>query len=250
VWLKSGASKNGPRLRPNDLNVLRARNKRGAVATLLNVSLWADRPFSTGARLIGLAAPDVRDLQRAVPSNSWRAQGKPDAGCTRGLVCSVESTRVRNHRLNRSDPAFPAQWFYGLSRALPGVPGFLATIDGGSSSANLIPASGDQDHTISPSAPAALVLHSLCVHRIPPPTFVTIGRSAPPERAGCAEISIYFGKMEVKFFNNESGSSDPIEALRIISLLTRAILSLALSDMSWRADWRAAPAASGRSDLD
>jgi hypothetical protein len=30
-------------------------------------------------------------------------------------------------------PAFPAQWFDGVSRALPGVPGFLATIACGSS---------------------------------------------------------------------------------------------------------------------
>jgi len=48
-----------------------------------------------------------------------RAQGKPDAGCTRGLVCSVESTRVRNHRLNRSDPAFPAQWLTAYNALSP-----------------------------------------------------------------------------------------------------------------------------------
>jgi hypothetical protein len=33
----------------------------------------------------------------------------------------------------------------------PGVPGFVATVAGGSSSADLIPASGDQDHAPSPS---------------------------------------------------------------------------------------------------
>src|SRR5690348_6144620 len=27
-----------------------------------------------------------------------------------------------------NDPAFPAQWLYGLCRALPGVPGFVATV--------------------------------------------------------------------------------------------------------------------------
>jgi len=42
--------------------------------------------------------------------------------------------------------------------------------------AGLIPASGDQDHTTSPSALAALVLRSHCVHRIPRPTFVTIAK--------------------------------------------------------------------------
>src|SRR5690348_2244144 len=76
------------------------------------------------ARQIGLAAPSVRDIGRAVPSNSWRAQGKPDAGCTRGLVCNEKSTRVRNHRFNRSDPAFPAQWFtaYGALLCLQTLP--------------------------------------------------------------------------------------------------------------------------------
>jgi hypothetical protein len=58
-------------------------------------------------------------------------------------------------------------------------PGFLATVACGSRrvgpvradiaiSANLTPASGRQDHTASPSAPAAPVLRRHCVHRIPP----------------------------------------------------------------------------------
>src|SRR6266481_753030 len=42
---------------------------------------------------------------------------------------------------------------YALSRS----PGFLATVAGGIASANLISASLDQDHTISPSASAPLV---------------------------------------------------------------------------------------------
>ncbi len=65
---------------------------------------------------------------------------------------------------------------------------------------DLIPASGDQDHTISPSAPAALVSRSPCVHRIPPPTFVTIGRSAPPERAGCGKTKHIFLKNGSEIF--------------------------------------------------
>jgi hypothetical protein len=40
--------------------------------------------------------------------------------------------------------------------------------------ATLTPASGRQDHTTSPSAPAPLVLRRRCVHRIPLPTSVTI----------------------------------------------------------------------------
>src|SRR5258705_13461638 len=45
----------------------------------------------------------------------------PGACCTRGLVCNVhEEVRTRAYRYSRSTPAFPAQWFDGLCRALLG----------------------------------------------------------------------------------------------------------------------------------
>jgi hypothetical protein len=43
-----------------------------------------------------------------------------------------ESTRVSHHEYSRTIPAFPAQWFYGLFRALPGERPFLATVTDGS----------------------------------------------------------------------------------------------------------------------
>jgi hypothetical protein len=49
--------------------------------------------------------------------------------------------------------------------------------------ANLTPASGCQDHTTSPSAPAPLVFGTARVHRIPPPTSVTIAKR-PSEPGG------------------------------------------------------------------
>ena len=50
-----------------------------------------------------------------------RVQGMPDAFCTRGLVCKyVQRSAHERNRYRRSNPAFPAQWFYGLCRALPG----------------------------------------------------------------------------------------------------------------------------------
>ena len=50
-----------------------------------------------------------------------RAQGRPGARCTRGLVCnSAQRTRTRAYRFSGEHPAFPAQWLYGLLRALPG----------------------------------------------------------------------------------------------------------------------------------
>ena len=50
-----------------------------------------------------------------------REQGIPGARCTRGLVCkSEQEKRTRAYRFSGGNPAFPAQWFYGLYRALPG----------------------------------------------------------------------------------------------------------------------------------
>ena len=52
---------------------------------------------------------------------SQRAQGRPGARCTRGLVCNGhKEVRTRAYRSSGEHPAFPAQWLYGLYRALPG----------------------------------------------------------------------------------------------------------------------------------
>ena len=46
----------------------------------------------------------------------------PGASRARGLVCGMKKAYERSHhRFNRNVPAFPAQWFYGFLRALPGV---------------------------------------------------------------------------------------------------------------------------------
>ena len=50
-----------------------------------------------------------------------REQGRPGARCTRGLACQMrKQKRTRAYRFSGSIPAFPAQWLYGLCRALPG----------------------------------------------------------------------------------------------------------------------------------
>jgi hypothetical protein len=51
-----------------------------------------------------------------------RTQGRPGARCTRGLACqdAHSKKRTRAYRFSGSSPAFPAQWFYSLYRALPG----------------------------------------------------------------------------------------------------------------------------------
>jgi hypothetical protein len=64
-------------------------------------------------------------------------------------------------------PGIPRAMVYSLLRALPGEPGLFATVISGISSTDLIPASGRQDHTTSPSALGAFVSGTLRVHRIP-----------------------------------------------------------------------------------
>jgi hypothetical protein len=89
-----------------------------------------------------------------------------DAPASAYAMVVVERTRVR--QVTPESPGIPHAMVYSLYRALPGVPGFLATVAGGVASADLTPASGCQDHTILPSASGALVRSATRVHRIPP----------------------------------------------------------------------------------
>src|SRR6266436_5134286 len=66
--------------------------------------------------------------------------------------------RTRAYRFSGGNPAFPAQWFYGLLRALPGERAFFPPSSPRSLlPKNLTPASGRQDHATSPSASAPFV---------------------------------------------------------------------------------------------
>ena len=77
-----------------------------------------------------LAARYARVLRFVVPQE--REQGMPDARCTRGLVCkTVQRKRTRAYRFSGGNPTFPAQWLYGLCRALPGDEFFLVTVTSG-----------------------------------------------------------------------------------------------------------------------
>jgi len=114
------------------------------------------------------------------PGNGKRAQGRPGARCTRGLVCKMHiERRTRAYRFSGGNPAFPALWCYGLLRALPGDRAFLppSLARRGSVFTNLAPASGRQDHTTSPSA-------SVCVRlsqapRPPHPTARVVTCATP-----------------------------------------------------------------------
>jgi hypothetical protein len=52
----------------------------------------------------------------------------PDARCTRGLVRNLCKKTHTSIQVQRRLPTFPAQWLYGLSCALPGELGFVASV--------------------------------------------------------------------------------------------------------------------------
>ena len=114
-----------------------------------------------------LAAHCVRGLLWPCTSKRQRAQGRPGARCTRGLVCNVHSRkRTRAYRFSGSIPAFPAQWLYGLLRALPGEAGSFATVAARIRPRNLTPASGVRTTRFRRTRRATLVSRSSRVHRI------------------------------------------------------------------------------------
>src|SRR6476660_4014633 len=92
----------------------------------------------------------------------------PGARCTRSLACKIDKAHERSHHGHTGNhPAFPAQWFYGLLRALPGDQACL-TPSPALLIADLTPASGRQNDTTWPYASAPFVKGTARVHRIPP----------------------------------------------------------------------------------
>src|SRR5438477_12471780 len=114
------------------------------------------RPGRRGERACvrDLAARFARGFTNSLSLCEQRAQGKPGADCTRGLVCQTHSNRrTRAYRFSRNSPAFPAQWLYDLLRALPGERACLPPSPLRSLLLkSLAPASRRQDHTTSPYA--------------------------------------------------------------------------------------------------
>src|SRR6202000_3478628 len=87
--------------------------------------------------------------KRAQRDPQGRARGMPGVRCTRGRTKCGSLPQV-----HRSQPAFPARWFYGFLRALPGDRALLrpSPLRSVYLLKDLTPASGRQDHTTSPSA--------------------------------------------------------------------------------------------------
>ena len=124
-------------------------------------------PYNPWPHLRILAAQNARVLKAITPQKS---EGAGKAGCwlhPRPRAQEI-STRVRHHRFNRSDPAFPARSVLTAASRSPWCAGLVSHHhQRGHRPADLISASGDQDHTTSPSAFAAFVNCAESVHRIP-----------------------------------------------------------------------------------
>jgi hypothetical protein len=78
----------------------------------------------------------------------------PGARCTRGLVCQIAHRKAHTSiQGSGGSPTSPAQWLYGLLRALPGERACLPPSPPRSLlPRSLTPASRRQDHTTSPYA--------------------------------------------------------------------------------------------------
>ena len=153
-----------------------------------------------GTHLLLLATQIAPELcLESVPQNK-RAQGMPGARCTRGLVCKMHKGKhTRAFRFSGGNPAFPAQWFYGLFRALLGDRAFLPPSPAKTCFRRLdasVGASGPHDFAVRASA-ARLASPKRPPH--PAPTFVTTrtsllsGRDAPDSAADLGEGSTASG---------------------------------------------------------
>src|SRR5712672_1039034 len=100
----------------------------------------------------------------------------PGARCTGRLACKIARKRTRAYRFSGGNPAFPAQWFYGVLRALPGDQACL-TPSSALLIADLTPASGRQNHTTWPYA-SALFVNCAAASTASRPALMTL-RNAP-----------------------------------------------------------------------
>ena len=129
-------------------------------STLASLEYWIT-PFAGDDSWVCvrvLAAKCARGLRNFRPHQKQRAQGKPGARCTRGLVCKVRKKTHTSIQVQRRHPGFPCAMGYGLLRALPGERLFCHRRPTRSLlPVNLTPAPRRQDHTTSPSASGANV---------------------------------------------------------------------------------------------
>src|SRR5258705_5510045 len=143
---------------------------------------------SAQTHLRDLAAAFARGLPKT--SRLLRSEGAGNAGRSmhpQPRMQNKTSIRVSHHGHTGNHPAFPAQWFYGLLRALPGDQACL-TPSPALPIADLTPASGRQNDTTWPYASRPRSSRALPTSIASRPAFVTT-RDPPLLWDGTARIS-------------------------------------------------------------
>ena len=145
-----------------------------------------------------LAALGVRVLQSAHPRISKRAQGRPGARYTHGPRATRK--HAAEPQVQPRQPGLPCAMVLRLIRALPGdravlppspcrCPRIVARSGSARIMQGLTPASGRQDHTISPSARATFVSRAVTSIASPPHVLRRSAETSLFIEAGCAEGS-------------------------------------------------------------
>src|SRR5258706_13930787 len=117
-----------------------------------------------------LAARGARGFARTVraPINRGRRESRVANAPAASRAKLNKAHERSHHRFTGVDPAFPAQWFYGLLRALPGDQACL-TPSPALLLADLTPASGRQNDTTWPYASASFVRLAIARLTLPRP---------------------------------------------------------------------------------
>ena len=116
----------------------------------------------------GMICPRL-ELQSSPSQVRGRREDRVHAAPAVSRAFAHLKTRTRAYRFSGSIPAFPAQWLYGLLRALPSERLFCHCRRARREPLrSLTPAPRRQDHTTSPYASCALVFCAIRVHRISP----------------------------------------------------------------------------------
>jgi hypothetical protein len=165
-----------------------------------------------------LATHFLSEAFNFVCASQKRAQGKPGARCTRGLMCTVHQQKTHmSIQVKREHPGLPCAMALRFIRALPGEPGFVVTIAPEKLSLlqDLTPttgASGPHDFAVRTRAAR------LATHTRPPqpvPTSVTLanaplaGQDAAIRPVFCAEKQ----QKRVRHFNTTGKSAKCCQAI-------------------------------------
>ena len=121
---------------------------------------------------------------------------RPIVACA-GVV--VERTRAG--QVTPESPGIPRAMVLRLIPRSPRRPAFLPpSLPRSLLPRNLMPASGHRDHTALPSACTRPRQSAACVHRIPPPTFVTIAKRPSVWDGTAADMMVICANIEAKYF--------------------------------------------------